>query len=247
MITVQDLHAWVCGLDPFGHVGIDEGGLSLVEIREYDPRAGAYLEVGGCDEDPAPTGPPPPPGLDPGPVSVEPGAAVVSVADLLAMVGGSLTRAELPRVRAAIGNSSIGAALGDVVFSVIAARRRELTWRLRPVTDPDLFTGRLGPDPLSSVPSEHIGRLFARIEDATGLSVMRVCCGDGARLCVLDRGTGRLFDLGEDFEAWLRGDLPDPGPADGWIGAPTDDFTLDELTPTGPHDYRLPEPARERN
>ncbi|MEU2042739.1 hypothetical protein [Nocardia niwae] len=56
-------------------------------------------------------------------------------------------------------------------------------------------------------------------------------------------GTGRLFDLGDIFELWLHGDLPIPGSTTLWIGEPVDDFTHDELTPVGPHDYRLPEPA----
>ncbi len=159
------------------------------------------------------------------------------------MVGGSLTRTELPLVREALPRSSIGETLGDVVFSVITARQRELTARLRAFFNPDAFTGHLGRGLLSAVPSQHIGRLFAQIERATGLSLMRVCCGDAARLCVHDRETGRLFDLGDSFELWLHGDLPIPGSTTLWIGAPVDDFTRDELTPVGPHDYRLPEPT----
>ncbi|MFF0532822.1 hypothetical protein ACFYT3_31165 [Nocardia amikacinitolerans] len=243
MITVHELRTWVSGLDLSGYVGIDQGGVTLVEVSADDPLSSAYLEVGGCDEDPDPVPPPVSPVLDSTTVSAAPGAVVVSVADLLAMVGGSLTRSELPQVREAIRKSSIGETLGDVVFSVITARQRELTGRLRAFTDPDAFTGRLGRGLLSSVPGEHIGRLFAEIEEATGLSLMRVCCGEAARLCVRDPGTGRLFDLGEVFERWLHGDLPIPGSTALWIGEPVDDFTCDELTPTGPHDYRLPEPA----
>ena len=59
MIPVHELRTWSYGLDPSGHVGIDEGGLTLVELPDRDPLAGAYLEVGGCDEDPDPTDPPP--------------------------------------------------------------------------------------------------------------------------------------------------------------------------------------------
>ncbi|PPJ36444.1 hypothetical protein C5E45_20585 [Nocardia nova] len=172
---------------------------------------------------------------------------VVSVADLLAMVGGSLTRAELGRVRQAIRRSSIGEVLGDVVFGVITARQRELTTQLRPLTDPDAFAGRLGRELLSSVTGERIGRLFAEIEEATGLSLIRVCCSEAARLCVRDADTGRLFDLGDIFESWLHGDMPIPGPTALWIGEPVDDFTGDELTPTGPHDYRLPDPVPSRD
>ncbi|WP_280311162.1 hypothetical protein [Nocardia abscessus] len=57
MITVQELRTWASGLDLSGHVGIDEGGLTLVEVPEHDRLSGAYLEVGGCDEDPDPTDP----------------------------------------------------------------------------------------------------------------------------------------------------------------------------------------------
>ncbi|WP_280312164.1 MULTISPECIES: hypothetical protein [Nocardia] len=243
MITVKELCTWVSGLDLSGYVGIDEGGLTLVEVREDDPASGAYLEVGGCEEGPAPAAPPSAPVVDSSTVSAPAGAVVVSVADLLAMVGGSLTRTELSQVRDAIRKSSIGEALADVVFSVITARQRELTGQLRAFTDPDAFTGRLGQVPLSSVPGERIAGLFAEIEEATGLSLMRVCCAEAARLCVQDRGTGRLFDLGDIFEMWLHGDLPIPGPTTLWIGEPVDDFTHDELTRVDPHDYRLPEPA----
>ncbi|WP_063043930.1 hypothetical protein [Nocardia pseudovaccinii] len=244
MISVQELHTWVSGLDTSGFVGIDDGGLTLVEVRDDEPLTGAYLEVGGCEDD---TGAAPQlpsvTAVEAVRVNAPARAAVISVADLLGMVGGSLTRTELPQVRDAIRKSSIGETLGDVVFSVITARQRELTGQLRAFTDPDTFTGRLGQVLLSSVPGERIGGLFAEIEEATGLSLMRVCCGEAARLCVQDRGTGRLFDLGDIFELWLRGDLPIPGPTTLWIGEPVEDFTRDELTPTGPHDYRLPEPA----
>ncbi len=165
------------------------------------------------------------------------------MADLLALVGGSLTRAELPRVRAALRKSSVGDTFSEVVFAVITARRHELITGLRTFFNPGAFTGRLGSGPLAQLPGDHIGRLFGQIEIASGLSLMRVCCGDAARICVLDRETDRLFDLGEIFEAWLHGDAPLPGALTRWIGDPVDDFTYDELTRLGPHDYRLPEPA----
>ncbi|WP_216912961.1 hypothetical protein [Nocardia noduli] len=241
MIPVHELRTWSSGLDPSRHVGIDEGGLTLVEFPDRDPLAGAYLEVGGCDEDPDATDPPPT--KTPVPVSAAPDEVVVSVADLLGLVGGSLTRAELPRVRAALRKSSIGDTFSEVVFAVITARRHELTTRLRAFFNPGAFTGRLGRGPLAAVPGDHIGRLFGQIERASELSVMRVCCGDAARLCVLDRDTDRLFDLGEIFDAWLHGDAPLPGPRTRWIGDPVEDFTYDELTRLGPHDYRLPDPA----
>lgn len=50
MITVQELRTWASGLDPSGHVGIAEGGLTLVEVCEGDPLSVTYLEVGGCDD-----------------------------------------------------------------------------------------------------------------------------------------------------------------------------------------------------
>ncbi|WP_216907637.1 hypothetical protein [Nocardia noduli] len=244
MIPVQQLRTWASGLDLSGHVGIDEGGLTLVEIPEHDRLSGAYLEVGGCDEDPDPADPPPTrPTTDTEPVSAAPGSVVVSVADLLALVGGTLTRAELPRVRAAIRKSSVGDTFSEVVFAVITARRHELITGLREFFNPGMFTGRLGRGPLAEVPGDHIGRLFGDIEIASELSLMRVCCGDAARLCVLDRKTDRLFDLGEIFDAWLHGDAPLPGPLTRWIGEAVDDFTYDELTRLGPHDYRLPAPA----
>ncbi|MGN2634969.1 hypothetical protein ACTD5D_02000 [Nocardia takedensis] len=246
MISVPELRAWVSGLDTSGFVGIDEGGLTLVEVGDADLRTGAYLEVGGCDDD-TEIEPPSVTAVEPAGVSASPGAAVISVADLLAMVGGSLTRTELPKVRAAIRNSSIGDSLGDVVFAVSSGRRRELTATLRALTDPDAFTTRLGPAPLISVSAERIGGLFAAIEEATGLSLIRVRCGDAARLCVEDRATGRLFEVGDTLESWLLGDATFPGLTAEWIGATVDDFTRDELTPTGPHDYQLPENTPRRD
>ncbi|MGS2811535.1 hypothetical protein [Nocardia sp. MW-W600-9] len=51
MLAVSELMAWASTLDPAGFVGIDEDGLSLVELS---PSAtGAYLEVGGFDDEPA--------------------------------------------------------------------------------------------------------------------------------------------------------------------------------------------------
>ncbi|WP_040713620.1 MULTISPECIES: hypothetical protein [Nocardia] len=238
MIPVPELRTWAAGLDLSHHVGIDEGGLTLVEIPDHDRSSGAYLEVGGCDDDPDPTDPPT---METGPVSAAPGSVVVSVADLLALVGGTLTRAELPRVRAAIRDSSVGDTFSEVVFAVITARRHELLAGLREFFNPGAFTGRLTHRPLAELPSDHIGRLFGQIEHASRLSLMRVCCGDAARVCVLDRETDRLFDLGETFQAWLHGDAPLPGAVTGWIGDPVDDFTYDELTHIGRHDYRLPE------
>ncbi|MET7772026.1 hypothetical protein [Nocardia sp. NPDC005366] len=241
MITVQELHTWAGGLDSSHHVGIAEGGLTLVEIPEHDRLSGAYLEVGGCDADPDPTDPPT--AKTPGAVSAAPDAVVVSVADLLSLVGGSLTRAELARVQAALRKSSVGDTFSEVVFAVITARRHELTTRLRAFFHPAMFTGYLGRGPLAAVPGDDIGRLFGDIEIASRLAVMRVCRGDAARLCVLDRATDRLFDLGEIFDAWLHGDAPLPGTLTRWIGDPVDDFAYDELTRLGPHDYRLPDPA----
>ncbi|MEU6190754.1 hypothetical protein [Nocardia sp. NPDC047038] len=246
MISVPELRAWVSGLDTSGFVGIDESSLALVEVGDDDLLTGAYLEVGGCDDD-TEIEPPSVTAVEPAGVSAAPEAAVVSVADLLAMVGGSLTRTELPKVRAAVRNSSIGDSLGDVVFAVLAGRRRELTAVLRALTDPDAFTTRLGPAPLVSVASERIGGLFAAIEETTGLSLIRVRCGDTARLCVDDRATGRLFEVGDTLESWLLGEATLPGLTAEWIGAPVDDFTRDELTRTGAHDYQLPESSPRRD
>ncbi|MEV6334641.1 hypothetical protein AB0M12_07975 [Nocardia vinacea] len=246
MISVKELCTWVSGLGSRGFVGIDERSLTLVAVRD-DALTGACLKVGGCEDD---TGAAPRPSVtavESARVSAPGGAAVISVADLLAMVGHSLTRTELAAVRTAIRRSSIGESLGDVVFAVITGRRRELTTELRAFTDPDAFTARLGPAPLVSVASERISGLFAAIEEATGLSLIRVCCGDAARLCVEDRATGRLFEIGHTLELWLRGDITTPGLTAVWIGDPVDDFTRDELTRTGPHDYHLPEPSPHRD
>ncbi|MGW4371531.1 magnesium chelatase domain-containing protein [Nocardia takedensis] len=239
MITVEDLKTWVCGLDPFGHVGIADG-LTLVEIREDDSLPRDYLAVGGYDKNSDPTRESSTI-LHTPTVSAPAGAVVASVANLSATGGTCPMRAELPRLREAIRNSSLAASLGDVVYSIVTARRGELTARLRAFTHLDEFTGRLGRSTLSAVPHPTIADLFTEIESATGLSLMRVCCGEAARVCVQDRDTGRLFDLDHDFELWLHGDLPAPGPVAQWIGEPVEDFTRDELLPSGPHDYQLAE------
>lgn len=247
MICISELTSWLSGLDSTSHVGVDEGGLTLVEVRSNSLTAGAYIEVGGCDEDPdtrtdrtgsaAVT-------AGPARTTAAPYLAVITVADLLEMVGGTLTRAELEQVRARVKCSSIGEVLGDVVFAIIEARRRELTDSVRAFGDTTTFAGCLGAVPLASVPAERIGSLFTAIEAVTGLALVRVRCGEDAWLGVEDPISGRLFEVGDLFDAWLHGDGASPGSTAGWIGPVVDSFTCDELIQTGPHDYVLPETPR---
>ncbi|MFI2478770.1 hypothetical protein [Nocardia xishanensis] len=74
-----------------------------------------------------------------------------------------------------------------------------------------------------------------------GTKLVRIRCGDAARLGVDDRATGRLFDVGERFDNWLHGDAPPGAPIVDWIAGTVDDFSRDELIQTGPRDYLLPE------
>ncbi|WP_062985936.1 hypothetical protein [Nocardia anaemiae] len=247
MIEVFELMSWLSGLDSTGQVGVAEGGLRLVEVRNDDLTAGAYIEVGGCAEEPdTRTDQTGSAEVTAGPArtTAAPYLAVITVADLLGMVGGTLTRAELGQVRARVKSSSIGEVLGDVVFAVTEARRRELTDSVRAFGDGTAFAGCLGAVQLASVPAERIGSLFTDIETATGLALVRVRCGDDAWLGVEDPATGRLFEIDDLFDAWLHGDSASPGLTTHWVGHVVDSFTRDELIQTGPHDYVLPETVR---
>ncbi|MEV4130329.1 hypothetical protein [Nocardia sp. NPDC049707] len=168
--------------------------------------------------------------------------AVITAADLLGRLGGTLTRAELGQVRARVTCSRVGEVLGDVVFAVTEAHRRELTDSVRGFGDGTAFAGCLGAVPL--VPAERIGLLFTDIETATGLALVRVRCGEDAWLFVEDPASGRLFEIDDLFDAWLHGAGASPGLTAHWVGHVVDSFTRDELIQTGPHDYVLPETVR---
>lgn len=174
-------------------------------------------------------------------VTAVPEAAVITVADLQKMVGCKLTHTELADVRTAVNNSSIGEALGDVISAVTDRRRRELTDTVRAFRDPTAFHGCLGSAPLALLTTERIAQLLAGIETATGLALIRILCGEDARLCVDDPATGRLFEVSELLDAWLHGDVTAPGLTADWIGLAVDDLNHDELIQIGPHDYLLPE------
>ncbi|MEU2040503.1 hypothetical protein [Nocardia niwae] len=236
MIAV--LMRWLSSLDPSSYVGVDKYGLSLVETHLGSGSGGARIEVGGGNhsaEDTTPTGVP----AHAARVSVLPDFAVVTVSDLQEMGGGRLTRTELEHVRAAIKRSTITESLCDVVFAVTETRRHELTDAVRAFPDASAYAGCLGVQPLASVPPERIASLLTEIETATGLALVRLRCGDEARLCVDDRATGRLFQLDATFEAWLSGYSAAPGPTVDWIGSAISDLTRDELVNSGPRDYVL--------
>ncbi|WP_406278999.1 hypothetical protein OH799_11195 [Nocardia sp. NBC_00881] len=244
MIAIFELMSWLSGLDSTGYVGVDKGAAALVEVRDNGLTAGACIEVGGRDEEiDTRTGQTGSAGVTAGPArtTAAPDLAVITVADLLEMVGGTLTRAELEQVRARVKCSSIGDSLGDVVFGVIEARRRELTDSVRAFGDTSAFAGCLGPTPLASVPAERIGSILTAIEAMTGLTLVRVRCGEDAWLGVEDPTSGRLFEIDDVFDAWLHGAGTSPGSTVHWIGPVVDSFTRDELIETGPHDYVLPE------
>jgi len=46
-MTVKDVQAWLSTLDQEDEVGVDEGGLTLQSVNDYE----AYLEVGGLPEE----------------------------------------------------------------------------------------------------------------------------------------------------------------------------------------------------
>lgn len=50
MMSVSDLKQWLETLDPKSSVGVDEGGLTLIEVNESGKRTDAYLEIGGIPE-----------------------------------------------------------------------------------------------------------------------------------------------------------------------------------------------------
>lgn len=47
MIIVQDLEAWLKTLRPSNLVGVDDGGLTLIELHKDGQPTGNYLEIGG--------------------------------------------------------------------------------------------------------------------------------------------------------------------------------------------------------
>lgn len=52
MIATKELIRWARTLKPDSHVAIDDGGLTLEEIdSKTGERTGAYLEVGGWDNE----------------------------------------------------------------------------------------------------------------------------------------------------------------------------------------------------
>jgi hypothetical protein len=46
-IAVKELKAWVETLDEKNSVGVDDGGLTIVELTPEGTETGAYLEIGG--------------------------------------------------------------------------------------------------------------------------------------------------------------------------------------------------------
>lgn len=50
MMSVAEVKDWLATLSPESGVAIDDGGLSLVEVKEHT-ETGAYLEVGGVPDD----------------------------------------------------------------------------------------------------------------------------------------------------------------------------------------------------
>ncbi|MBF6370093.1 hypothetical protein IU469_30950 [Nocardia puris] len=236
MLTVPDLIEWLTTLAPTSLVAIDDGGMVLEEISPGGHATGAYLEVGGFVPDPAeaPVG-----GLTASGHAAHPGLPVISVSDLLGMLGGTLTHIELADVRVLIPRSSISDSLGDVLDAAIGERRHQLTALLCEPADPSRFAGCLGTGTLARVPAEHLDAVFAEFEIATGLPLIRVSGNDGvARVCV-ELPTGRLLDLGEDLLAWLQGDEPALPPINAWIGEAALDLDPDELIPVGARDYVL--------
>jgi hypothetical protein len=236
VIKISELLAWAATLDPTGHVGIYEDGLTLVELP---PRAatttGAYLEIGGYDDptsDHATVTTPEPLVLA---RQTEP---VIAVSDL-GMLVGPLTTAELRLIRTAIKGSTVYEALDEVVFAAFGARRKALTRTLCPFPAPTAFQGCLDVTALDAVPTETVVTVLTQIRNATGLALLLIRGGGARRLCVEDPETGRLFDIGDDFGSWLRGDTDNPGDTAEWIGPEVEDFTRIDLTPTAAGEYLL--------
>lgn len=109
MIEVSELMNWLSGLDSTGQVSVDEGRGALVEAREDDLTAATYIEVGDTTTN-VRAGKAGSAAVTAGPTRTTAplDLAVITVADLLGMVGGLITRAELDQVRARVTCSSIG-------------------------------------------------------------------------------------------------------------------------------------------
>ncbi|MFD8249707.1 hypothetical protein [Nocardia sp. NPDC059691] len=239
MIAVQDLMSWLRGLDPRSGVGIREDDLTLVATGRDSNSTRGCIRVGGSDSS-AESTPLTESAMSHYQIGVAASHAVITVSDLQEMVGSRLTRTELEHVRAAIKRSTISDFLKDVVFAVTETRRHQLTDSVRTFPDAAAYAGSLGPQPLSAMPAAQVGSILAEIESATGLALIRVRCGDEARLCVDDRATGRLFEVDEVLQSWLHGYDTSPGLPVDWIGSAIGDFTRDELVESGPRDYVLP-------
>lgn len=50
MMNVNEIKEWIATLGPQNSVGIDDGGLTLVEIDQDGDETGAYLEVGSMPQ-----------------------------------------------------------------------------------------------------------------------------------------------------------------------------------------------------
>ncbi len=53
MMSKAEIQEWLNGLNPNSSVGIDEGGLTLVEIGPEGKSTGVYLEIGGIPSEDA--------------------------------------------------------------------------------------------------------------------------------------------------------------------------------------------------
>jgi hypothetical protein len=50
MMTIHDVHEWLARLDPNNNLGVDEGGLTLVEVDPTGRLTGQCLEIGGVPD-----------------------------------------------------------------------------------------------------------------------------------------------------------------------------------------------------
>ncbi|MGY2116656.1 hypothetical protein ACW9HR_22350 [Nocardia gipuzkoensis] len=227
MISIPEFITWLSGLDPSSHLTIDHGVSRLI-ASSTDTTPATSLILGGHHAD------------APAPTELTGQEPVITVADLLDMVGGTLTVAELTRLRQSIPRSSVRDSLSEVLAAAIDAQRNELARTATVFEPPAALAGCLSGARIAAQHPWVLGAVLHTVQRLSGIRIVRVRYDDIAHLCVADPATGRCYELGGDLEAWLYGDTGSPGDPARWIGDAIHDYTYGDLIPDQRHDYHLP-------
>ncbi|MGY1948475.1 hypothetical protein [Nocardia asiatica] len=231
MIFAHEFMTWLSGLDPSSRLTIDYGVVKLTAAPTDTTPAASLILAGDPSEPPAST-------------DLAAQEPVITVEELLEMVGGTLTAAELTRLRQAIPRSSVRDSLGEVLAAAIDAQRDEFA-RAATVFDPPaaLASCLAG----ASIAEHHpwiLGAVLDTVQRLSGVRIVRVRYDDIAHLCIPDPATGRCYELDGALEAWLYGDSDSPGEPASWIGAAIHDYTFSDLVHIERYDYHLrPDPV----